>query len=43
MSPHCRKRLLSQVIISNVSIRLGHRMEAVMEVSSESGRRAHGK
>jgi hypothetical protein len=43
MSPHCRKRLLSQVIISNVSIRLGHRIEAVMEVSSESGRRAHGK
>ena len=43
MSPHCRKRLLSQVIISNVSIRAGYRMEAVMEVSSESGRRAHGK
>jgi hypothetical protein len=43
MSPHCRKRLLSQVIISNVSIRLGHRIEAVMEMSSESGRRAHGK
>jgi hypothetical protein len=43
MSPHCRKRLLSQAIISNVSIRWGQRIGAVMELSSESGKRAHGK
>lgn len=43
MSPDCRKRLLSRVLVSGVRFVPETQLVPVIEVSSESVRRAHGK